>query len=202
MLDLIIDYLTALGYGGLLAGVVVESMGIPLFPGGIMVILAGFLINQGKMNFISALFIMFTGYTAGSLAAYLIGRKVGKPLFQHSFKFLHISPARLEQTQNMLDRSAPVFIVFGRFLPGLSNLTPYLAGISRINIGYFIIFNSIFALSWGTLYLLIGMFFGHNYQVIAGHLNRNLPLAGLLILLLYFLYPHLKALIYKKIKNT
>lgn len=202
MLELIINYLTALGYGGLLAGVVVESLGIPFFPGGIMVILAGFLIHQGKMNFLSALLIMFTGYTAGSLLAYLTGRKVGKPLFLHSFKFLRISPERLNQTQNLLDHSAPVFIIFGRFLPGLSNLTPYLAGISRINIGYFIFFNSIFTISWGILYLLVGMFFGHNYRAIAGYLNTRLPLVGLLILLLYFLYPHIKRSFKKNIKNN
>ncbi|MDD3653862.1 MAG: DedA family protein [Desulfotomaculaceae bacterium] len=202
MLDLIVNYLTALGYGGLLAGVVAESMGVPLFPGGIMVILAGFLISQGKMEFLSALLILFTGYNTGSLSAYLIGRKMGKPLFLKSFKFFRVSQERLNQTQDLLDRSAPVFIIFGRFLPGLSNLTPYLAGISRINMGYFILFNSIFALSWGILYLLVGMFFGHNYHTIAGYLNTRLPLVGLLIMLLYFLYPHIKSLFKKKIKNT
>lgn len=167
-----------------------------------MVLLAGFLINQGKMNFFSALLIMFSGYTAGSLSAYLIGRKMGKPLFVHSFKFLHIPQDRFNQAQNLLDHSAPVFIIFGRFLPGVSNLTPYLAGISRINIGYFIFFNSIFAISWGVLYLLVGMFFGHNYQAISGYLNTWLPLVGLLVLLLYFLYPYIKRSFKKNIKNT
>ena len=52
MLDFIVNYLTALGLSGLLAGVFIEAMGVP-FPGGIMVVLTGFLVNQGKINFLA-----------------------------------------------------------------------------------------------------------------------------------------------------
>lgn len=190
-MDLIVDYLSALGLGGLLAGVVVEAMGVP-FPGGIMVVLAGFMVNQGSMNFLSAFLTLLFGYTAGSLAAYLIGRKLGQPFFLRGGKYLRISPEKFEQAQGWLDRSAPAFIIFGRFLPGLSNLTPYMAGVSRIGIAYFLFYNSIFALGWGFLYLMIGMFFGHNYQIIAKYLNTKLSIAGFVILVLYLLYPVIK----------
>ncbi|WP_286726410.1 DedA family protein [Pelotomaculum sp. PtaB.Bin117] len=190
-MDLIFNYLSALGLGGLLAGVIIEAMGIP-FPGGIMVVLAGFMVNQGRMNFLSALLTLLSGYTAGSLTAYLIGRKLGQPFFMRGGRFLRISPEKFEQARGWLDRSAPAFIIFGRFLPGLSNLTPYMAGISRINIGYFLFYNSLFALGWGFLYLMLGMFFGHNYQTIAGYLNNKLTLIGLVILGLYLLYPFIK----------
>lgn len=191
MLDLIVNYLSALGLGGLLAGVVIEAMGIP-FPGGIMVVLAGFMVNQGGMNFLSALLTLLSGYTAGSLAAYLIGRKLGQPFFMRGGRYLRISPERFEQAQGWLDRSAPAFIIFGRFLPGLSNLTPYMVGISRIGIVYFLFYNSIFALGWGFLYLMLGMFFGHNYQTIARYLNTKLSIVGFVILVLYLLYPFIK----------
>jgi membrane protein DedA with SNARE-associated domain len=65
LLDFIVNYLTALGLSGLLAGVFIEAMGVP-FPGGIMVVLTGFLVNQGKINFFSALITTLSGYTAGS----------------------------------------------------------------------------------------------------------------------------------------
>ncbi|MDF9408957.1 DedA family protein [Pelotomaculum isophthalicicum JI] len=174
-----------------MAGVVIEAMGVP-FPGGIMVVLAGFMVNQGNMKFLSALLTLLFGYTAGSLAAYLIGRKLGQPFFLRSGKYLRISPERFEQAQGWLDRSAPAFIIFGRFLPGLSNLTPYMAGVSRIGIVYFLFYNSIFALGWGFLYLMIGMFFGHNYQIIARYLNTRLSIVGFVILVLYLLYPFIK----------
>ncbi|OPY57304.1 MAG: Inner membrane protein YghB [Pelotomaculum sp. PtaU1.Bin035] len=166
-----------------------------------MVILAGFLVNQGRMKFLSALLVMLSGYTAGSLVAYLIGRKLGQPFFVQSGRYLHIFPERFNQARGWLDRSAPAFIIFGRFLPGLSNLTPYMAGVSRVKIGCFLFYNSIFALGWGVLYLMIGIFFGHNYYIFSEYLNSKLPLIGLVLLGSYFLYPYVKKFFRKEIKN-
>lgn len=198
LLDLIFQYLSTLGLAGLLAGVVIEAMGIP-FPGGIMVILTGFMIIQGQMSFTSALLTLYLGYTAGALAAYFIGKKLGQPFFTQGSKYLHIAPEKFAQAQSWIERSAPAFIIFGRFLPGVSNLTPYLAGVSRIGLGRFLIYNSLFALGWGALYLMLGMFFGHNYQTITQYLNGRLAIAGLVILGLYLLYPYLKKL-YRRVK--
>ncbi|NLI14194.1 DedA family protein [Pelotomaculum propionicicum] len=200
MFDLILDYLSKLGLGGLLAGVFIEALGLP-FPGGIMVMVTGILVEQGRINFVSALAITLCGYSAGAMTAYLIGRYLGQPFFIKCGKLLHISPGQFEKAQTWLDRSAPAFIVFGRFLPGLSNLTPYMAGVSRIGAGFFLFYNSIFTLGWGVLYLTVGMFFGHNYQLIAYYLNSKLPFVGLGALALYFIYHYLKRYIKKGVKN-
>lgn len=184
MKELIMTYLTTLGLGGLLAGTFIEAMGLP-FPGGIMIILAGFLVNQGRMDFFEALITAVAGYTVGSVAAYYIGRNLGRPFFFKLGRFLRIGPDKLQKPQNWLDRSAPAFIIFGRFFPGISNLTPYMVGMSRVKLGYFLFFNSIFVFGWGSLYLMVGMFFGHNWEVIAGLINSRLPLIGIVALLFY-----------------
>jgi membrane protein DedA with SNARE-associated domain len=199
--ETILNYLTTLGLAGLLAGVFIEAMGLP-FPGGIMVVLTGLLIGQGRLNFIPALATAFTGYTAGAFAAYLIGRYGGRPFLTYLGKIFRIAPEGLDKTISWLDRSAAVFILFGRFLPGVSNLTPYLAGVSRIGPGFFLFYNSIFTLGWGTLYLLLGMFFGHNYGLIAGYLNKSLPLAGLALLLSYFVFLYVKKTLLKKAEKS
>ncbi len=199
-MDYIVEYLSALGLAGLLLGVFIESLGVP-FPGGIMVIITGFLVNQGRMEFSSALLVTLFGYTAGSFSAYLIGRNLGQPFFARCSKYLHISPERFSQAQVWLDRSAPAFIIFGRFLPGVSNLTPYMAGVSRIGIGYFLFYNTIFAAGWGSLYLIVGMFFGYNYRVFSDYLNSKLPLVGLGMILLYLGYFYMRRLLKKRVKN-
>lgn len=199
MKELIISYLTSLGLGGLLAGSFIEAMGLP-FPGGIMVILAGFLVNQGRLDFFEALVAAVTGYTAGSVAAYYIGRNLGRPFFFNLGRFFRIKPEKLQKPQDWLDRSAPAFIIFGRFLPGISNLTPYMVGISRIRLSYFLFYNSLFVFGWGFLYLLLGMFFGHNWEIIAGFLNSRLPLAGLVFFLLCFGYLYYRSLSRRKVK--
>ncbi|MDD4237304.1 MAG: DedA family protein [Desulfotomaculaceae bacterium] len=200
MSEYILSYLSTLGLVGLLVGVFIESMGVP-FPGGIMVILTGLLVHQGQLEFSRAILATLFGYTGGSLAAYLIGRNLGQPFFARVGAFLHISPERFEQAQSLLDRSAPAFIIFGRFLPGLSNLTPYIAGVSRISLPYFLFYNAIFTLGWGVLYLLVGMFFGHNYQLLAPYLNTKLPLLGLALLGSYLAYVFIRNFYRNRVKN-
>lgn len=201
MFDLIIDFLSRLGLGGLLAGVYIEALGLP-FPGGVMVIVTGILIEQGRLDFSSALITTFSGYTAGAVTAYFVGRHLGQPFFIRCSKFLHISPERFEKAQTWLDRSAPAFIIFGRFIPGLSNLTPYMAGVSRLGFWYFLFYNSIFTLGWGFLYLMVGRFFGYNYQTIANYLNSKLPLVGVALILLYFGYGYIKRHLKNKVNNA
>jgi len=200
LFDLILEYLSKLGLGGLLVGVFIEAMGLP-FPGGIMVMVTGILVEQGRINFSSALLITLFGFSAGAITAYMIGRYLGQPFFIRCGKFLHISPEQFAKAQTWLDRSAPAFIVFGRFLPGLSNLTPYVAGVSRIGAGLFLFYNTIFAVGWGFLYLVVGMFFGHNYQLIASYLNSKLPLVGLGLLALYFVILYAKRYLKRGVKN-
>jgi membrane protein DedA with SNARE-associated domain len=81
-----------------------------------------------------------------------------------------------------------MFIIFGRFLPGIGNLTPYIAGFSSIKPGLFLIYNTVFITCWGLLYLGVGFLFGRNYQAIAESLNNKLIVAGLVVVGGYLLY--------------
>lgn len=156
-----------------------EALGVPCFPGGVMIILAGFLVNQGVFDFHAALGASFAGYTVGSVAAYIMGKNIGLPAVRRLGRWVRLDPERLVPDRLPV-RSAGVFVLLGRFLPGLGNLTPYLAGAAHLQWGAFIVYNSIFGLVWGALYLLIGMFFGHNWPVIMAFIQPRL--VGLAIL--------------------
>ena len=76
-----------------------------------------------------------------------------------------------------------------------------MAGVSRIGFWYFLFYNSLFTAGWGFLYLTVGMFFGYNYQIVARYLNSKLPLVGLAMLLLYFVYSYARKQLKNKVKN-
>lgn len=128
MKDLILSYLSTLGLAGILIGMILEALGIPGFPGGLLVILAGFLVHEGVLEFHSALAAAFTGNTLGASAAYLLGRNVGEPFFVRYGRYLRVPPQKLREAQELFARSAGAFLLVGRFVPGLGNLTPYLFG--------------------------------------------------------------------------
>ncbi|MEW6274456.1 MAG: DedA family protein [Bacillota bacterium] len=189
MKEWVMDYLGALGTGGLLLGVIIEAMGIP-FPGGLMVILAGFLVNQGRLNLFAVLVATILGFNLGASIAFFIGRCMGEPFLVRFSKYLRVTPVRLEQARQWLKESSAAFIIFGRFVPMVSNLTPYIAGLSGLQFWKFIGYNFLFTLFWASFNLSLGIFFGHSWGYLLSLTRSWLPLAagGMLVLIFIFLY--------------
>ncbi|MDA8097420.1 MAG: DedA family protein [Clostridia bacterium] len=185
-MDLILTYLTALGLGGVGAGMVLEALGVPCFPGGIIIILAGFLCSQGRMEFQTVLVVAFVAYTVGSIAAYIIGKNFGEPFFKRYGRYLGVGFQELVDAQNIPARSAGAFILLGRFVPGVGNLTPYVAGLVQLQLGWFLFYNSFYAVIWSSIYLYVGMFFGNRWPAIIAFIQPRLVgiaiLGGLLVL--------------------
>lgn len=191
MQDFIYDYLDTLGLIGLLGGLFVEALGVP-FPGGIMIMFSGFLINQNYYNFYSVFLISLLGFNTGAFVAFSIGRYMGDPIFQRYGKCLRIDQPKLDQARDWLERSAPIFIIVGRFVPMVSNLTPYIAGASGLKRYKFVFYNFIFTVIWVAINISVGMVFGHNWQTIAGYFKNQVPLA---VLALFFVYVVIKYII-------
>lgn len=191
------DYLDTLGMGGLLGGLFIEAMGLP-FPGGVMIMFSGFLILQDRLNFYTVFFLALLGFNLGAAVAFFIGRRAGNPFFDHYGKYLRVKNYDLAQARRCLERSAPVFIIAGRFVPMLSNLTPYLAGASGLKWTHFLFYNFIFTIIWVSFNISVGMLFGHNWPFIAGYLSNRLPVAALGLLAVYlavkFLIRHIYGL--------
>ncbi|MDP3045522.1 MAG: DedA family protein [Bacillota bacterium] len=185
-MDLILTYLTALGLSGIGVGMVLEALGVPCFPGGIVIILAGFLCSQGRMEFQTVLVVAMTAYTVGSIIAYFIGKNFGEPFFKRFGRYLGVGFQELLDKQNLPARSAGAFILLGRFVPGVGNLTPYLAGLVQLPLGWFLFYNSLFAIIWASIYLYVGMFFGNRWPAIVAFVQPRLIgiaiLGGLLVL--------------------
>ncbi len=178
------NYLNTLGLGGLIGGLVIEAMGLP-FPGDVMIMFSGFLVNQQHLDLVSVYTAAVVGFNIGALAAFYIGRRMGEGIFDHYGKYLRAHRYRLERARSWMRRSAATFIIAGRFIPMVSNLIPYLAGASGLKWSHFILYNLVFTLLWVSVNLSVGMFFGHNWPLIAGYFQNRLSLAVLTLLLCY-----------------
>lgn len=168
------DLLGDLGLGGLFLGSIIEALGVP-FPGGLMLVLAGVLISSGRMNYAGALVLAVIGFNLGATAAYFIGKTAGEPFFKRFERFFRVDRQKLDQAREWLKRSAAAFILLGRFVPMASNLTPYLAGMSRLSTVRFLFYNSIFAVAWANFNIALGYFFSHSWQAVISLTERHLP---------------------------
>ncbi len=187
MLDRILEFLSGLGLPGVFAGVFFEAIGLP-FPGSVLVAWAGFLTNQGKFNIITAWLVSLLGYLLGSFSAFMIGRYMEGSFSNRWRRYVRLTPERLAKAQKLLQKSAPVYIIGGRFLPTIGNVTPYIAGISGVNIGKFLIYDLIHAILWLTIFLGAGAVLGSRWrQMTDNPWLKWVGIGGGLVLLVYLL---------------
>ncbi|SHJ87765.1 DedA family protein [Propionispora hippei] len=166
MFDKILGILSSLGLPGVFAGVFLEAVGLP-FPGSVLVALAGFLSKQGEFNIIVAWLVSLLGYLLGSLSAFMIGRQMGGPFIKKWSRYIRLTPERIDKAQELLQKSAPIYIIGGRFVPTVGNVTPYVAGISGISVVKFLIYDMVHALLWLTIFLGAGAMLGSKWQRLA-----------------------------------
>ncbi|MGQ9558059.1 MAG: DedA family protein [Desulfurispora sp.] len=190
MLARVTDYLTEFGWLALFLGAVIESLGLP-FPGSVMMVFAGVLIGRESLGWLAAVLAAVAGYNVGGGIAYFLGRFLGHPFLTGMVKFFRITPEQLEQGFYYMQRSAGYYIVLGHFLPMLSNLTPYLAGVSRVRASVFFLYNSAFALIWSFIYLGAGYFFSSYWERAARLLQQHLYKIVGLGLILYIMIVYL-----------
>lgn len=166
-------------------GVLLEAIGLP-FPGSVLVAWAGFLAKQGAFNIIIAWLVSLLGYLLGSLSAFMIGRHMGKPFMQRWRRYIRLTPERIDKAKELLQKSAPVYIIGGRFLPTIGNVTPYVAGISGISMVKFLIYDMIHAVLWLTTFLGIGTMLGSKWHRMADNpWFKWVAIGGGLLILVY-----------------
>ena len=183
----ILHYLVQLGYIGLMLGVFIDGLGVP-FPGGLMIIMSGLLVQRGQLTLLEVLLAVFAGHLSGASIAYFIGRRVGHPFVEKYGHYFRINAERLAKGRQWLRKSAAIYIIFGRFIPTVGNVTPYIAGLSKLRYLPFLVYSSVFTMLWGSLNLGIGYIFGHSWRQMSEDVTSKIWLIALLVILLYGAY--------------
>lgn len=101
-----------------------------------------------------------------------------------------ITPAKLKRGQHWIEKSSAVFLIAGRMLPTIGNITPYIAGMSRIKFLYFFIYTFVFILLWGSVNIILGFVFSHSWKQVGELVGSKSWIFGLAIILIYLGYKY------------
>ncbi len=97
----------------------------------------------------------------GSTNLYLVSRRYGRRLLEHRLaKFLHLTPARLEEAEHWFRRYGPWALIFGRHIPGFRVPLTVAAGILELPYRVFVISVAVSSSIWAGLFLVLGAVFG------------------------------------------
>ncbi len=190
---LVVTTIDATGYFGVFILMLVESCGIPA-PSEVIMPFSGFLVADGKMNLWFLAFIGAFGNLVGSLLAYWIGAKGGRPLIEKYGKYILISKHDLDLADRWFSKYGNLTVFFGRLLPVVRTYISFPAGIAKMDVVKFSIYTFLGALPWTLLFAWLGVKMGSNWEAIREKLH-GFDMAMLVTVILFFvwyIWRHLK----------
>jgi membrane protein DedA with SNARE-associated domain len=182
---------------GVVALMAIESACIPL-PSEIIMPLAGWILikNQSlpiSFNLIAGI-LGALGCTIGSLAAYWVGTKGGRPFLNKYGKYVLITPYDPDRADLWFQRNGDWAIFITRLMPLIRSFISLPAGIAKMRMGKFLIYTFAGSFIWCTALSLGGYFLGQNWEKIRTVMRPFDPvfIAIAVILIVFYIYKHIK----------
>ena len=144
-------YIAAYGYIAIFVFLFFGIVGIPA-PEESLLIFIGIALSQGTLHFFPALIAAFLGVITGMFTAYTIGYIIGKPVLYKLGKFIGLSQKKWDKATITFKKHALWSVTAGYFIPGIRQVNPYIAGMSRIKIQFYILSTIIGAMIWTTTF--------------------------------------------------
>jgi membrane-associated protein len=147
---------------GLLFLIIFVETGVvlmPFLPGDSLLFAAGAFAANGSLNVVILWVLLSLAAVLGDTLNYWLGHQFGQRAFNGRIRFLKQS--HLERTQAFFAKHGGKAVVLARFVPIIRTFAPFVAGAGAMEYGRFLLFNVAGGLTWVSLFLLGGYFFGN-----------------------------------------
>jgi membrane protein DedA with SNARE-associated domain len=189
----ILAVISALGYGGIVLCMTIESACIPL-PSEIIMPFSGYLVSTGRFTLWGVTLAGAVGNVLGSWIAYWLGAVGGRPLAERLERWHVLRVEEYDRADRWLKRHGLHVVFWTRLLPIVRTFISFPAGAARVPFGRFTLYTFLGSLPWTLGLALVGVVFREHWSEIR-HVWRGFDLVvvlGLLILFLLFLRNHFR----------
>jgi membrane protein DedA with SNARE-associated domain len=171
--DLIMTIISTLGYPGVVALMTLESMCIPI-PSEVVLPFAGASVVLGGMGITGDpwwdTFLVglcgTLGCTIGSVIAYYIGLKGGRPFIDRYGKYVRLNHHHLEVAECWFRKYGDWAVFGSRLVPIVRTFISLPAGIACMPFKRFVILSTLGSIPWCMMLAFIGMYLGENWETV------------------------------------
>lgn len=199
--NFIINFISTLGYPGIIITMAIESALIPL-PSEVIMPFSGYLVSKGVFNLYLVALSGALGNVLGSLAAYALGywghEKLVRSFVRKWGKWLLLSEDDLDLAEKLLRKYKDLVIILSRVLPGVRTVISLPAGFAKLPIWRFIVLTFIGSLIWSYFLAWIGLVLGNNWRQVGPVFHKFDMLIVVVVVLAVGLYIYKKAFASKK----
>lgn len=194
------------GYVVLFVWVFAEQIGLPV-PSIPFLLTVGALAGAGRLNFAFALVLGLSAALLADLFWYYAGRRRGPKVLQFLCRLSFEPEACVRGTEKVFTKHGARSLLVAKFIPGLNLVAAPLAGLVRMHVLRFLVFDGLGALIWIGVYAGLGYLLSDQLERIAVYamrLNTSLlfVLAGGILAFITWKYVRHRTLVRKSSAST
>jgi membrane protein DedA with SNARE-associated domain len=160
---IIVAVISTLGYSGIVLLMAIESACIPL-PSEIIMPFSGYLVSTHHMNLWLVALAGAVGCVLGSLVAYWVGMKGGRPLIEKYGRYLLVSKHDLDLADRWFEKRGEIIVFVSRMLPAIRTFIAFPAGVARMNLKRFVIYTFAGSFPWCLGLAYVGQKLGEKWN--------------------------------------
>ncbi|WP_066378679.1 MULTISPECIES: DedA family protein [unclassified Anabaena] len=188
MLDWITNIISGMGYLGIAFLMLLENI-FPPIPSELIMPLAGFTVQQGKLSLPWVILAGTIGSIIGALPWYYLGKLVSEQRLRRWVnqygKWLTLSGDDLDKSKRWFRNYGGAVVFFGRLIPGIRTYISIPAGLEEMSLIPFLLYSTFGTVLWVGLLSYAGYILGQNYQIVKQYLSP-ISLVVLVIIIISF----------------
>ncbi|MCT2537332.1 DedA family protein [Aquibacillus koreensis] len=162
------------GYMGIMFLIAFENI-FPPIPSEVILTFTGFMTTTTNLTIIGAVLSSTAGSLLGAIILYLIGFQLGieklEKIVDRWGRILRLTKKDLYRADRWFEKYGAWTVLFCRFIPVIRSLISIPAGITKMNIGIFLLFTTCGTLIWNVVLIYLGASVGASWEEIVEYLE-------------------------------
>lgn len=189
--NLIVSLISTFGYAGIFFAMALESACIPL-PSEVIMPFSGFVVSEGKLTLWGITAVGALGNLFGSVLAYYVGLKGGRPFLEDYGRYILITKRKLDIADKWFDKYGDKAVLISRVLPGIRTYISLPAGIAGMDFKKFVFYTFAGSLPWCFVLGYLGVLLGPRWDSLRGwfHILDAIIVIGVIFAAGYIVYKY------------
>jgi membrane protein DedA with SNARE-associated domain len=163
ILTILVGLIASGGYFSVVLLMAIQSACIPI-PSEVIMPLAGYALAHSQWELIILATVASLASNLGSIPAYWVGAKGGRPMVEKYGSYLLLSRHDLDRVDSFFDRFGSLAVLIGRMLPIIRTFIAFPAGVAKMNQFKFHLYTFIGSWPWCYALAYVGMKLGASFN--------------------------------------
>ncbi len=163
LIALLVGLIASGGYVSVVVLMAIQSACIPI-PSEVIMPLAGYALAHTQLQLILLTTLASLGCNLGSIPAYWVGARGGRPMVERYGRYVLLSKRDLDLADRFFAHYGSITVLIGRMLPIVRTFIALPAGIAKMNQVRFHVYTFLGSWPWCYVLAYVGMKLGNRWQ--------------------------------------